>query len=457
MLASHWKDYDIAMNARLYDEDVRAFVQKQNGGFLVLSDDPSFNKNLRATLIRHLGLKEDCIRGAASPEALQKEIKLASRQGKRPLVFIEREVGGRPTTDLIIFIKNDNPDFPIIVLTTEIAREKLILLHETGINNIITKPISPDTLIEKIAFTVKPRGSIGTLMDEGRAHLDLKNPEAALEVARKILTEVKPGSPAAYILMGDALKALDKREEALDAYTNASTNAKLYLEPLKRIADIYREDGNVSEETKFLEQLDRLSPLNIERKVAIGGNYIDMGDQTKAQEFFDVAVKTATREAMSEVGKVNRAIAERCIKTAPELSEKYLRDTLESRKGSLDLSDIETFNRLGLTLRKQGKWRDAIDEYQRALTISPQDENLFYNIAMAHAEGKNFLEAEKNLMEALKVNPGLHGDSEVVCFNIAMVFHRVSRTSLAVTYLKKALEINPGFENARKMLQTMRG
>jgi tetratricopeptide (TPR) repeat protein len=443
------------MNPRLFDEDVRSFVQKQNGVFLTLSDDPSFNKNLRATLIRHLSLKEDSIRGVSTPEILQKEIKLAARQGKRPLLFIEREFDGKPTMALITFIKNENPDFLVVVLTTEIAREKLILLHEAGISNIITKPISPDTLIEKIAFTVKPPSAIGQLMDEGRVHLELKNPEAALDVARKILDEVKPGSPAAFILMGDAYKALGKRVEALAAYNSAASSNKLYLDPLKRIADLHHDEGEIVEETKYLEKLDRLSPLNIERKVAIGGNYIDLGDQGRAQEYFDVAVKTATREAMTDVSKVTRAIAERCIKNAPEMSERYLRDTLESRKGSLDSSDIETFNRLGLTLRKQGKWREAIEEYHKALAISPKDENLYYNIAMAHAEGKNYQDAEKNLMQAIRISPNLHGDSETVCFNIAMIFHRVARTSLAITYLKKALEINPRFENARKMLQSL--
>jgi len=283
----------------------------------------------------------------------------------------------------------------------------------------------------------------------------LKNPEAALEVARKILAEVKPGSPAAFILMGDAFKTMGKRVEALTAYNNAAANNKLYLEPLKRIADLHREVGDISEETKFLEKLDRLSPLNIERKVAIGGNYIDMGDQGRAQEYFEIAVRTATKEAMSDIGKVTRAIAERCLKNAPEISERYLRETLESRKGYLDASDIETFNRLGLTLRKQGKWHEAVEEYHRALTVSPKDENLYYNIAMAHAEGKNYHDAEKNLMQAIRISPNLHGDSDIVCFNIAMIFHRVGRTSLAVTYLKKALEINPQLENARKMLQSL--
>ncbi|MBF0482306.1 MAG: tetratricopeptide repeat protein [Desulfovibrionaceae bacterium] len=441
------------MKPKPSDEDVRSFVHNQRGVFLTLSDDPTFAKNLRATLIRHLSLKEDSIRSASSPELLQKEIKLAARQGKRALLFIEREFAGRPTTALTTFIKADNPDFLVIVLTSEIGRDKLVLLHEAGISNFITKPVSPDTLIEKIATTVKPPSAIGQLMDEGRAHLDLKNPEAALAVARKILDEIKPGSPAAFILMGDAYKALGKRLDALTAYNNAAASNKLYLDPLKRIADLHREDGDLVQETKYLEKLDRLSPLNIERKVAIGGNYVDMGDRDRAQEYFTVAVKTATREAMTEVGKITRAIAERCLKNAPELSERYLRDTLEARKGSLDASDIETFNRLGLTLRKQGKWREAIEEYHKALTVSPRDENLFYNLAMAHAEGKNFQEAEKNLLEAIRISPDFHGDSEIICFNIAMIFHRASRTSLAVTYLKKALQINPEFENARKMLQ----
>jgi DNA-binding response OmpR family regulator len=105
-------------------------------------------------------------------------------------VLIERELAGKPTTDIIKYIKQDHPEVLFVVLTTEIEREKLILLHEVGADNIITKPIAPDTLIEKIAFTVKPRGEIGELIDEGKKLLAIGRCEDAAEKALRFM-EIK--------------------------------------------------------------------------------------------------------------------------------------------------------------------------------------------------------------------------------------------------------------------------
>ncbi len=168
-------------------------------------------------------------------------------------------MAGKPTTDIIKFVKQDHPDVLIVVLTTEMEREKLILLHEVGADNIITKPIAPATLIEKIAFTVKPRGQIGELLDEGKKLLAIGQYQEASEKALRVL-EIKAESPAGLILLGDSHKGLGRLEKALECYRQAEKSAKLYLEPLKKIAALHRETGNTAEELKFLERLDKLSP-----------------------------------------------------------------------------------------------------------------------------------------------------------------------------------------------------
>ncbi|NMC48028.1 MAG: hypothetical protein GYA47_01150, partial [Desulfovibrio sp.] len=131
-----------------YDDDVREFVTGQRGLFLAASLDALFNKNLRGTLVRHLGLKDDCVIPIATILELQQHVTMYLSRGHRLLVLIERELAGKPTTDIIKYIKQDHPEVLFVVLTTEIEREKLILLHEVGADNIITKPIAPDTLIE---------------------------------------------------------------------------------------------------------------------------------------------------------------------------------------------------------------------------------------------------------------------------------------------------------------------
>jgi len=442
------------MNAKVYDEDVREFVNRNRGVFLVLSHDPHFNKNLRGTLQRHLHIKDDCVINVVNQEQLQKEMRQLVGQGHKVLFFVEREINGKFCNELVQFLKNQYPEVLTVVLTGEVAREILIYLHEIGANNVITKPISADMLIEKIAFTVKPRGQLGELIEAGKKLNDNGKFEEAASIAKKIL-ELKPGSPAALLLLGDSYKGQEKMEEALSAYLEASRNGKLFLDPIKKLAELHKLTGNVREETKYLEKLDKLSPLNVERKINIGDNYISMGEQEKAVEMFDTAVKIATKEAMDKVGRVSRTIAEKCLSTAPDISEKYLRQSLESKKGMLDKSDIDTFNRLGITLRKQGKWDQAIEEYRKAVKIAPSDAGLHYNMAMAFSEGRQYQDAFNYLDKALRLNPDLWNANETVCFNIAMVYQRAARKEMAVDFLQKALAINPQFERAKAMLREL--
>ncbi len=441
------------MKNKQYDDDVREFVALQNGVFVVVSTDAVFNKNLRGTLLRHLTIKDECVYNVATVEGLHKEIKQLRAKSHKLLIFIERELNGRNTSDLIRYLKSDfTNEMYLVVLTTEVERDKLVLLHELGADNIITKPISPDTLIEKIAFTVKPRGQLGELMDKGRQSLDMGNPLEAAKAAKQVL-DLKPNSPSGLLLMGDALRAMGKREDALRAYTQAEKGAKLFLDPLKKIAELHREEGNTQEELKFLERLDKLSPLNVDRKVDIGAGYIKLGDADKAKLAFDQAVRIATKEALDAVSRVTQSIAVRCMESAPELSEQYLRQALNTRKNMLDRSDIETYNRLGLMLRRQGKWQDAIAEYRKALKISPNDGGLFYNISMAYTEGRQYIEAYQYLDRALTLNPDLWRTGEAVCYNIATVYRRYGKKDPAVDYLKKALELNPGYAKAKSLLE----
>ncbi len=440
------------MTNKIYDDDVRDFVGTHKGVFLVLSHDPLFNKNLRTTLTRHLHIKDECVINVLTLDQLHKEIRQQLSLNNRILFFIEREINGKYCHDLVQLIKSEHPDLLVVVLTSEVAREVLIYLHEIGANNVITKPISADTLIEKIAFTIKPRGQIGELIEAGKAFNASGKYENAITIARKIL-EIKPNSPAALILLGDSFKGQGDLEQALAAYTEAYQNGKLYLEPIKKIAELHKESGNVREETKFLEKLDKLSPLNVDRKINIGDNYMALGENDQATHIFDDAIKLATKDAQAQVSRVTRAIAERCLISNPELSEKYLRQSLDAKKGGLDKSDIETFNRLGITLRRQKRWSDAVDEYRKALKISPSDAGLYYNIAMAFTEGKEYQDAFKHLDKALQLSPDLWEDNETVCFNIAMIYYRAARKELAQQFLQRALDINPSFEKARVLLR----
>jgi tetratricopeptide (TPR) repeat protein len=80
-------------------------------------------------------------------------------------------------------------------------------------------------------------------------------------------------------------------------------------------------------------------------------------------------------------------------------------------------SDVETYNRLGLVLRKQRKYEKALQCYQMALTVHPEHGGIYYNMGILFATKGDY-------------------DS-------------------ARVYFESALAVDPNFEEARKMLQRM--
>lgn len=72
------------------------------------------------------------------------------------------------------------------------------------------------------------------------------------------------------------------------------------------------------------------------------------------------------------------------------------------------------FNELGMELRALKMYDQALEFYQRALEVAPEDEHLCFNIARAAAEKGDLKLARESLGRALKINPGLQEASKLM-------------------------------------------
>jgi tetratricopeptide (TPR) repeat protein len=421
---------------------------------VVATQDSMFLSVLRNTVQKQLAVGDDCITTVFDENQILKSIKDASTRRKNVLVFVERVFNNKETAFLIKQIKAAFGKVKVVILTGEADRQRLVLLHEIGADNFISKPISVNTLIEKIAFTIKPQGKIGKLIDAGKQMLQQGEPDQALKLARRLL-EIKPNSAAAYLIMGDAYRGMGKRDKAVQAYEDASEQAPMYMEPLKRLAEYYGELGERENQLDYLEKLDRLSPLNVERKVDMGEIHVDLGNEKRAEELFDNALKQARKEAMSYIEEISSKIGDIYTKTDPERAEKYYREALDAKGDMLDRSDIRTFNMLGIALRKQGRWKDAVSEYHKAMRIAPEDESINYNTAMAWAEGKEYGKALQYLNKALEGSPDFYKQDPTIAYNIGLILSKAGQRKRAKEFLEYALELNPGFESAKRLLNAL--
>lgn len=441
------------MADKRYDGILYEYFEKKNGAVVLLSQDPVFKKMLASTIFKAIGTKKDCLWTFEEVPAGLKKIQQCEKSKIDCTVFIERFLGGMPSTDTIIALKRLIPDIKVIVLVGETKSENIAYFYEIGVNNVISKPASINNIIEKMAFTIKPQGKLSEYMHIGKRFLASGKYDEALQVSDKILA-IKPDSPAGLMLRGDVYIETDKRPEAIKCYLTAHESSRLYLEPLKRLAHAY-EGVDDDEHLKYMKMLDKLSPLNTERKTNIGAIHVKRKEMDKAEQYFDSAIETATKEAMSLVANVAEKINSAVSKVAPEMSEKYLSKVIDAKGRHLGKDDITLFNKLGIALRGQGKWREAITNYERALQISPKDEGLLYNMGMAYYDGKEKRKAAACFDKALKANPDFYSQSEVVCMNMGAIYSDIRELEKAQQFYQTAISINPNNATAKRKLDIL--
>jgi tetratricopeptide (TPR) repeat protein len=134
---------------------------------------------------------------------------------------------------------------------------------------------------------------------------------------------------------------------------------------LKR-AETQREQGAFySAQFEYEAALD-VDEENVRANFGLGLTYMERGDTEKASDIF------------TRVVALDAAFA-------PE--HKHL------------------FNEFGINLRKSKLLDQAVEYYERALKITDNDENLYYNIARAYFERGDRQECLDNLRRALELNP----------------------------------------------------
>ena len=287
-------------------------------------------------------------------------------------------------------------DVPILMITAEVDRAQIAQAGEIGVNGYIIKPFVANLLAEKIHHVLDARANppehvklIKTgedLIRQGQYQKALVLFEKAKEMRESARVHVHIGE--AHEMIGDAGKAQA-------AYASAIQQNPQFLKAHVKSADLYLKEGNEDAALASLQKAVEISPGNSDRHIAMGKIYINKGDTAKAAASFGTAVKSESSKASE--------IAEELLKMGkPELAEQYFRDSLEKSADT-----IHTYNRLGISLRRQGKWKEAILEYEIAIKIDPKDEGLYFNMAKAYLEGGQLKYAERNFQKALDLNPNL--------------------------------------------------
>jgi tetratricopeptide (TPR) repeat protein len=436
-----------------YENVILEFINGQ-GVFAAYTTDKQFLTLSSKLLYSKLNVQNRLLSSFYTQQDLLAFLKTASQKNQKVIVFVERLFAGRPTQDLITSIKAIYDNVFVIVLTQEVEKEVLVKLFEAGVDKFITKPLSMTTLVEKIAFTLKPQSKLVDLIEKAKDQLAKKRFEQCLRTCDEILA-IKPNSAAAYMVKGDVCQEMGLRDEAIGEYLKAHEHSKLYLEPLRKLADFYGRLGEKEMQLEYLRKMDKLSPLNTERKVLIGVLSLDLGEREDGRKFFDAAVSSASQEARENICNTALQVADQVMTQDPGLAEQYYRRALEAKGKNLSIGDVETFNRLGICLRQQKRPMDAITEYSKALEVFPDHERLLYNISLAYMEADQMDEAMSCLEKLFSEAPEFYRENEAVSHNIGMMYLKNREREKAVPFFRTALELNKDYAPSKKMLERL--
>ncbi len=172
----------------------------------------------------------------------------------------------------------------------------------------------------------------------------------------------------------------------------------------KRFKDCSTHICNFREKTP-----EELKAKKVEEKVAVGKKHLEKKEFNAAKYEFGNALKTDGKNLEANLGKGKAHIA---LGETEQAREHFKR--MSDNEELFDEEHKHTFNELGIELRRNGMYDDAIENYERAIKISPEDEVLYYNIARAYkgkGENKSALEV---LRKALEIDPDFKEAADLI-------------------------------------------
>jgi len=210
--------------------------------------------------------------------------------------------------------------------------------------------------------------------DRGVAHLDLGEPEQALQDFNRAI-KLNPNDAVLYCNRGDAYAELGKYQLAMGDYDRA-----LKMNP--DMGTAWNNRGQANAETGELEAAveDFGRAIELDRKNAAawfnrGWTYFDLDKIDKAKKDFEVALKLepgspeilgSLAQAWRELGRPDKAIAQytKLIEADPKNGYAY--------------------NNRGLVYQEEGDPERAAADFARALKLCPDESSVYNNIGLLY-------------------------------------------------------------------------
>lgn len=138
----------------------------------------------------------------------------------------------------------------------------------------------------------------------------------------------------------------------------------------------------------------------IQKAVARGDKFRKRGETFTAEYEYNKALSLDEQNVRANFGVGICYMARGEMNKAQEVFERVLE--IEAAFGN---EHKHLFNEYGIQLRRNKMYDEAVEYYNRALELTQDDENLYYNVARAELERKNVEGCRKALAQCLKLKP----------------------------------------------------
>ncbi len=145
---------------------------------------------------------------------------------------------------------------------------------------------------------------------------------------------------------------------------------------------------------------EELEAEKVEEKVAMGKKHLEKEEFNAAKYEFGNALKTDEKHLKANLGKGKAHMA---LGETDQAKEHFKK--MSENEELFDEEHMHTFNELGIELRRNGMYDEAIENYGKAVKISPKDEVLYYNMGRAYKEKGEKKSALQALRKALEIEP----------------------------------------------------
>jgi tetratricopeptide (TPR) repeat protein len=233
-------------------------------------------------------------------------------------------------------------------------------------------------------------------------------------------TMIDPSNPAPHYRHGSIQVKNGKLNEALTAFSRAIQLDPNFCDAYEARGEVYRRLGRIDMAALDFGHVNELnSSMTVELQTSeLASSYESSGDDEQAKTFLDKAIEDQLRE----VKKVDTYSA-------------YMQGKGQKRASRLAL--VRLYCQRAFVLAEAGNHQNALDDYERAIRISPNDAEARRLRGEMYTQLGDFESAMRDYNDALLISPA----SSEAHISRAALLGRLGRLADAMTDLNMAIKL----------------